>query len=174
MRTLGFDLGCKTGYAVTEDGVLRTSGAFNLGAVDQIRYGTFAKYLRSIMQLWEPEIIGYEMVWHTTGTSGLVIHGCRGIVEAESNLAGILCVPVNVMTAKKTVTGTGKATKDEMKSVITSLYGPFDHAPTEDEIDTISNRVGRELDPWLDPRWGLEEIVAHLAGFPLRDVTPFA
>ena len=43
----------------------------------------------------------------------------------------------------------------------------------EDEIDAIDQRVGRSLAPWIDPRWGLEEIVAHLAGFPLRDVTPF-
>jgi hypothetical protein len=43
----------------------------------------------------------------------------------------------------------------------------------EDEIDTINGRVGHSLRPWIDPRWGLEEIVAHLAGFPLRDVTPF-
>lgn len=44
----------------------------------------------------------------------------------------------------------------------------------EDEIDAINNRVGRVLSPWIDPRWGLEEIVAHLAGFPTRDVSPFA
>lgn len=43
----------------------------------------------------------------------------------------------------------------------------------ESEIDTINQRVGRALIPWIDPRWGLEEIVAHLAGFPMRDVSPF-
>jgi hypothetical protein len=44
----------------------------------------------------------------------------------------------------------------------------------ENEIDAVSARVGRELVPWIDPRWGLEEIVAHLAGFSPHDVTPFA
>ena len=43
----------------------------------------------------------------------------------------------------------------------------------EDEIAHINERVGRELHPWLDPRWGLEEIVAHLAGFSAEDVSPF-
>ena len=43
----------------------------------------------------------------------------------------------------------------------------------EGEIDTIQQRLGRTLTPWIDPRWGLEEIVAHLAGFPPGDVTPF-
>lgn len=43
----------------------------------------------------------------------------------------------------------------------------------EDEIDVIQARAGRELKPWIDPRWGLEEIVAHLAGFPATDVSPF-
>jgi hypothetical protein len=44
----------------------------------------------------------------------------------------------------------------------------------EDEIDEVNQRVGHDLHPWLDPRWGLEEIVAHLAGFSAADVTPFA
>jgi abortive phage resistance protein AbiGi (putative antitoxin) len=43
----------------------------------------------------------------------------------------------------------------------------------EGEITQVNERVGRELSPWLDPRWGLEEIIAHLSGFPLSDVSPF-
>jgi hypothetical protein len=37
----------------------------------------------------------------------------------------------------------------------------------------ISARAGYELTPWLDPTWGLEEIIARLAGFPLYEVSPF-
>jgi len=43
----------------------------------------------------------------------------------------------------------------------------------EDEIQAIHERVGRELKPWIDPRWGLEEIIAHLGGVPLSEVSPF-
>jgi hypothetical protein len=43
----------------------------------------------------------------------------------------------------------------------------------ENEIGQINERVERELTPWLDPRWGLEEIIAHLSGFPLTEVSPF-
>jgi hypothetical protein len=43
----------------------------------------------------------------------------------------------------------------------------------ESEIDQINVRVGRNLTPWIDPLWGLEEIVAHLAGFPPNEVSPF-
>jgi hypothetical protein len=43
----------------------------------------------------------------------------------------------------------------------------------ENEIEVIQRRVGRELSPWIDPRWGVEVIVAHLAGFPSADVSPF-
>ena len=43
----------------------------------------------------------------------------------------------------------------------------------EEEIARVNERVGRMLNPWLDPRWGLEEIVAHLAGFAAEDVSPF-
>ena len=44
----------------------------------------------------------------------------------------------------------------------------------EDEIDAINARAGYDLEPWVDPRWGLEEIIAHLAGIDLTDVSPFA
>jgi Putative abortive phage resistance protein AbiGi, antitoxin len=44
----------------------------------------------------------------------------------------------------------------------------------EDEIGEVNARVGRELAPWLDPRWGLEEIIAHLSGFSVNEVSPFA
>lgn len=43
----------------------------------------------------------------------------------------------------------------------------------EGEIERVNERVGRDLHPWIDPRWGLEEIVAHLAGFTADDVSPF-
>jgi hypothetical protein len=43
----------------------------------------------------------------------------------------------------------------------------------ESEIGQVNERVRRVLTPWLDPRWGLEEIVAHLAGFPQDEVSPF-
>jgi hypothetical protein len=43
----------------------------------------------------------------------------------------------------------------------------------ESEIQQISERAGYELTPWVDPRWGLEEIIAHLAGFPHSEVSPF-
>jgi hypothetical protein len=43
----------------------------------------------------------------------------------------------------------------------------------EADIDEVNERAGYELTPWLDPTWGLEEIIAHLAGFPLREVSPF-
>jgi Putative abortive phage resistance protein AbiGi, antitoxin len=43
----------------------------------------------------------------------------------------------------------------------------------EDDIHQLSQRAGRELKPWLDPVWGLEEIIAHLADLPPKDVSPF-
>jgi hypothetical protein len=43
----------------------------------------------------------------------------------------------------------------------------------EAEREAINERVGRELKPWLDPTWGLEEIIAHLSGIPLNQVSPF-
>jgi hypothetical protein len=43
----------------------------------------------------------------------------------------------------------------------------------EADIEAVNARVGYELQPWVDPTWGLEEIIARLAGFPLHEVSPF-
>jgi Putative abortive phage resistance protein AbiGi, antitoxin len=43
----------------------------------------------------------------------------------------------------------------------------------EEEIESLLDHEGNPVHPVIDPRWGLEQIIAHLAGFPGGDVTPF-
>lgn len=46
----------------------------------------------------------------------------------------------------------------------------------EDEIETLIRHDGLRVadhEPVIDPRWGLEQIIARLAGFDLADITPF-
>jgi hypothetical protein len=43
------------------------------------------------------------------------------------------------------------------------------------DIAELRARVGERASyPWIDPTWGLERIIAHLAGFKAEDVSPFA
>ena len=43
----------------------------------------------------------------------------------------------------------------------------------ENKIDDLRDLSGRPIDPWIDPRWGLERIIAHLAKIPRAHITPF-
>lgn len=43
----------------------------------------------------------------------------------------------------------------------------------EEDVEELQSRVG-EVTTWIDPAWGLERIIAHLAGFGPADVSPFA
>jgi hypothetical protein len=43
----------------------------------------------------------------------------------------------------------------------------------EEKIDELREASGRPIEPWIDPRWGLEAIIAHLASIPASQVTPF-
>jgi Putative abortive phage resistance protein AbiGi, antitoxin len=43
----------------------------------------------------------------------------------------------------------------------------------EHEVPHLTQLAGRELRPWIDPQWGLERIIARLAGFAATDVSPF-
>lgn len=124
MIVLGFDLGRYTGYAVVESDTkeLLLADEIDLGEEDQHRYANFARLYRGLIAEFEPDLVGYEQVSHNTGRGNHVIQGCRGVVEAEAVLGGLLCVPVNVMTAKKHVAGTGKATKDDMRAALIHHY----------------------------------------------------
>jgi hypothetical protein len=44
----------------------------------------------------------------------------------------------------------------------------------EEEMQSIREAIGDPDLPVIDPRWGLEQIIAHLAGFSGAEVTPFA
>ncbi len=45
----------------------------------------------------------------------------------------------------------------------------------EADIAQLRAQVGEQAAyPWIDPSWGLERIIAHLAGFQHADVSPFA
>lgn len=44
----------------------------------------------------------------------------------------------------------------------------------EDEIDDFQALSGQTHRMCLDPRWGLEQIIAHLAQVPVDQITPFA
>lgn len=122
MRTLAFDMGRYTGWAVVEDAVLIEAQEVDLGEDDHQRYATFARLYRRLAAQFNPDIVAYEHVTFAgDGPGTMIIQSCRGIVEAETGLAGLLCVPVNVMTAKKVIAGTGKATKDEMRSVMLTM-----------------------------------------------------
>lgn len=44
----------------------------------------------------------------------------------------------------------------------------------EDEVDDLRELSGRPIEPWIDPRWGLEAIIAHLAKIPPSYTSPFA
>jgi hypothetical protein len=69
-----------------------------------------------------------------------------------------------------------------------AALGSFDLPPVgviflcpEDEIDVfVPEEPGEHVGEWnrrkrrfVDPRWGLERIIAHLAGMPKDYVTPF-
>jgi hypothetical protein len=59
--------------------------------------------------------------------------------------------------------------------------GCFFLCPEDEIVDFVPQHEGEHVADWnrrkrrfLDPRWGLERIIAHLGGVPKHDVTPFA
>ena len=74
------------------------------------------------LALHNPEWVAYEDARAVSKQHGMILFGMVGVLLAECWERGIQAVPVNQMTAKKTLAGTGKATKTQMLAAARSLY----------------------------------------------------
>ena len=89
------------------------------------------------LQRHNPDWVAYEDARAVNKQHGMILFGMVGVLLAECWERGIQAVPVNQMTAKKTLTGTGKATKGQMLEAAQSLY-PELEISTHDVADAVA------------------------------------
>lgn len=130
VRILGVDPGTRVaGYGIVEimpDGKVRAIavGAWRLDVKSTLaaRLATLAVELRKIVSAYGPHVMCVELPFVSNNSrSALVLGAARGVVLAESYLAGLEIAEISATSAKKTITGNGYADKEQVRCMLQSL-----------------------------------------------------
>ena len=144
IRVLALDLGRRTGWAIGEDGARVDSGVHELYAenkpsrvwTDGERFREFFKFLVRTYTKFEYDVIAFEQVsGGTKGRQTQLYNGFRAVVAFYSERWGMPCFPVAVGSAKKALTGSGKASKEDMVHAANRMFGVG--CFSDDEADAL-------------------------------------
>lgn len=148
MRVLGIDPGLvRTGWALVEsDGAGARVQAYGLiapatGASLPVRLAEGAGGLRQVMADCRPELAVLEEVFTTIRhpRSALLMAHMRGVICLVVQEAGVPLLPLTATTVKQRLTGSGHASKEQVKRMVlrlTALETP--RAPRSDITDAIA------------------------------------
>ncbi|WP_428261585.1 crossover junction endodeoxyribonuclease RuvC [Haliangium sp.] len=146
MRILGVDPGSRLcGYGVldaeglgayryVECGVLTAAR----GAPMEQRLGEIARWLSDVITELRPVEVAVEKVFtHANVSSALALAQARGVVLAVAGMAGLPVSSYAPAVIKKTVTGRGRADKQQVARMVQALVG-LRRPPQVDAADALA------------------------------------
>jgi crossover junction endodeoxyribonuclease RuvC len=146
VRVLGIDPGSRIcGYGlITTDGRARyryvECGVLTgrTGAPSEERLGEIARSLFEVVRDLEPAALAVEGVFtHQNPRSALALAQARGVVLAVAGMAGLPVFSYAPAVVKKTVTGQGAASKEQVARMVMALVG-LRSAPRADATDALA------------------------------------
>ena len=120
MKILALDLGTLTGWAFGDmkdiDRIYSGTQDFSLkrGESPGIRLLNFDKWVYEILAKHKPKMVAYEMPHQRGGHATQLLLGMLGILHVACTKAGIEYASVHSATLKKSATGSGRASKEDM------------------------------------------------------------
>ncbi len=146
MRILGVDPGSRVcGYGVIDsDGAGRyryvECGILTAerGAPMEQRLGEIARWLGDVINELRPVVMAVEDVFaHINVRSALALAQARGAALAVGGVAGLTVYSYAPAVVKKTITGHGRADKDQVARMVMSLIG-LRQLPDADAADALA------------------------------------
>ena len=147
MRILGIDPGLHTcGYAcveadagnerLIEAGVFRSDEKLAL----EKRLNQIAADMRSLIERFRPEIIAVEQLYsHYAHPKTAILMGhARGVILQKCAEAGLEVRSFNATRIKKSITGNGRASKEQMQRTIQTLLGLAEPPEPNDVADAVA------------------------------------
>jgi crossover junction endodeoxyribonuclease RuvC len=147
VRVLGVDPGLGiTGYAVVElvggsptlceAGVVRTRDELDLAA----RLTVIHSELRGVLKEFSPTVMGLEDLYaeYRFPRSALKMAHARGVIYLAAALADVPVVDIAPSAVKNAVTGSGRASKDQVQRAVQRLYNLAETPRPPDLADAIA------------------------------------
>lgn len=146
MRILGIDCGTeRTGYGLIEsDGrrhALLQTGVIRSRAADALalRLAHIGGELRRILGDFAPEVVAVEDVFHAINAkSALKLAHVRGVALLVAAEAGLPVAEYSPLEVKLSVTGYGRAEKQQVQMMVASLLGCAVDMPSFDASDALA------------------------------------
>lgn len=102
------------------------------------RLGEIACGLREVIAELSPRVVAIEDVFvHQNARSGLALAHARGMALAVVGLAGLAVASYSPALVKKSVSGSGKADKDQIARMVQALIG-LKSLPRADATDALA------------------------------------
>jgi crossover junction endodeoxyribonuclease RuvC len=146
MRVLGVDPGSRVcGYGVIAVEAPRRYRYVECGVLTapprartEARLGEIARALIEVIREVEPDALAVEDVFvHINPRSALALAQARGTVLAVAGMAGLPVFSYAPARVKLAVTGRGRASKDQVASMVCVLIG-LRRAPRSDAADALA------------------------------------
>jgi len=148
MKVLGIDPGTATvGFGVVEKprdagrllrlvecGIIRTGSKDSLARRLQIIH----EGLTELLQRHRPDVLAVEGIFYATNVRTTVVLGhARGVILLAGAEAGVAVAEYSPALVKKTVTGSGRADKDQVARMVQGLIG-LRALPRPDASDALA------------------------------------
>ena len=147
MRILGIDPGLQVcGYACIESksgettlieaGVLRTTG----GKTIETRLKQIAEDIDSVLTRFKPEVVAVEQLYshYAHPRTAILMGHARGVILQRCAAAGIEVKSFGATRIKKSITGNGHASKEQMQKTIQTILSLRDLPKPHDVADAIA------------------------------------
>ena len=147
MRVLGIDPGLNiTGYGLIEDtgdqisvieaGVIRTQAREDMAR----RLREIASELDAIIKQFEPDVVAVEELYSHYGhpKTAIIMGHARGVVFLKAAESGLQVIPYASTRVKKSLTGNGRASKQQMQLMIRSALDLASIPEPPDAADALA------------------------------------
>jgi crossover junction endodeoxyribonuclease RuvC len=147
MRVLGIDPGLRVcgygcldvsggNYTLVEAGVLKTDS----GAAIEVKLNSIAEDINQILGKLSPEVVAVEELYshYAHPRTAILMGHARGVILQKCAEAGIEVRSFSATKIKKSVTGNGRASKEQVQRSIQSLLGLNEMPEPADVADAIA------------------------------------
>ena len=147
MRVLGIDPGlqvCGYGcldvsggsYTLVEAGVFKTDNS----AAMEVKLNSIAEDINQILEKLSPEVVAVEELYshYAHPRTAILMGHARGVILQKCAEAGIEVRSFSATRIKKSVTGNGRASKEQVQRSIQSILGLSEMPEPADVADAIA------------------------------------